>query len=126
MDNDEINERLFKMFGWEKLPPPASPQWQMPTPGGVQLWYGNVPDFLHNDAAALSLLTGPVVEAGLEWELYSYGDLKACCINEPEIFGDHYKGNGPTVAAAICAAVLAWMDKMEGESNMTPPVEDRE
>jgi len=100
----------------------------MPTPGGVQLWYGNVPDYLHNDAAALSLLTGPVTEAGLEleWELYSYGDLKACCISEPEIFGFFVDGTGPTVAAAICAAVLAWMDKMEGESNMTPPVEDRE
>lgn len=85
--------------------------------------YTPVPNWPADDAAALSLLTGPVVDAGLEWELYSGAELKACCITDGSVFGLFVDGTGPTVAAAICEAVLAWMDKAEGESNMTPPVE---
>lgn len=85
-------------------------------------WVG-IPNWPADDAAALSLLTGPVVDAGLEWIIESQRGTTWCKI----VDGDHIISMGiqDTVAAAICAAVLAWMEKTEGESNMDPPVEDK-
>lgn len=126
MDNDEIRLRIATRLGWGNF------------------WYGDgiilasapgstieddrmpLPNWPADDAAALSLLTGPVTEAGLVWELYSYGPFSGCVISEQKIFGDYYMGKGPTVAAAICEAVLAWMDKTQAGANMDSPLEGGE
>lgn len=127
MTNDEIRIRIAKGLGWRYdgrlfVPPEGDKrrawcaEWDE---NGLPNWLDNWPT---DDAAALALLTGPVVDAGLEWIIESQRGTTWCKI----VDGDHIISMGiqDTVAAAICAAVLAWMDK-RGESNMDPPVEDK-
>ena len=44
MTNEEINEKIMRLLGWQKLPSPAAPKWQRPTTErGVECWYGDLP-----------------------------------------------------------------------------------
>jgi hypothetical protein len=38
-DLEDLNEQIAELKGWVKLPPPACPQWQRPTPNGVECAY---------------------------------------------------------------------------------------
>ena len=47
--DEQVNEAIFKAKGWEKLPPPAFPEWQRPTKIGVGTWwFKNIPDYTHD------------------------------------------------------------------------------
>lgn len=108
---DELNERIYRAQGWEKLQPPAYPQWQRPGPNGVEVMYAPR-DYARDIAAAYELLedayaytvTGPNLNKSKKVEaiLYKAG-------NPPH----GWMGRGDRLPEAISRAWLAWKEGQE-------------
>lgn len=109
MTDEELNEAIFKEKGWQKLPFPASPEWQRPTVNGVEhWWFVMTPDYTHDWR-----LCGDLLE---EMRNQCFVSLMNGRLDNPAwvciIFLNPagISTSAPTPQRAICEAWLAWKE----------------
>jgi hypothetical protein len=54
LTNDELNDAIMEAHGWSKLPFPAMPKWQKPSPVGAVACFSS-PNYAEDIAAAYAL-----------------------------------------------------------------------
>lgn len=115
---DELNERIYRAWGWEKLPWPASPRWQKPMPDGTMAMYAEL-DYSRNIMDAWNLVENMrnagllVILKGWPPDHVNKFDGVArrwvcemiCKDTEP-----HYFTEAETAPLAICKTWLAWKE----------------
>jgi len=97
--DERINEAIFKSKGWVKLPYPAYPKWQRPTPEYTFSHFGAIPDYTHDWR-----LAGELLEE-MKCDVYFYKDHET---DEELLALEKRVEWQPGLKRAICEAWLAW------------------
>lgn len=107
--DEQVNEAIFKAKGWEKLPPPAFPEWQRPTKIGVGTWwFKNIPDYTHSWELCGELLE-EMQPADVDLMYFmSLNKWGVDWLDNDEVEHELY---APTPKRAICEAWLAWKEQ---------------
>jgi hypothetical protein len=122
-DLEDLNEQIAELKGWVKLPPPACPQWQRPTPNGVECAYVQF-RWANDIDVALELLEE--MRSGNQHiviELYGCDAKNPGCmvivydnptypLKWPLPEGQEYYGS--ILSVAICKAYIPWKGKQNG------------
>ena len=115
MTNEEINEKIMRLLGWQKIDVPAwqSPAWQQYTENGTEYWYGECPINYVGGAefdSIVRILAGNNDRLVVEVR-YQHPD--AIRYTAYIITARHMKiavGKADTYQRAVCLTFIAWRE----------------
>jgi hypothetical protein len=108
IENNEVNEAIYRAHGWIKLGPPAVPEWQKP---GELLFF--MRDFA-NDIFWAWELVEEIVSANYSFKLESLSSVPDNYSMQVRKRGEEYgliQAQAPNSPLAICKAYLLWKAK---------------